>query len=496
MKKNYPAKLITAALLISLNALSARVAVTDSGTDFSHEWLASRQLINTNEIPGNRIDDDRNGKVDDVFGWNFADNYGKVFFREHVRDVSPRVYKVLDVLSRVETNTQTDEDKVYFETNVKKLSKEEKQKLVTELNFYGQYAHSTHVSGIIAAVAPKSFLMSNRMFPDSPLSFINTLEANQPKANLLDLAYKYFGMIANGSFDKIALYINERKIDVANYSVGLQLAMIAGASLSLRKIIPPKEDVIAAEVKTQCPVKTEKEKEEDTYKKCATNATQALMAPYNEKLSLEVSRMYAQFEVFGKRWLTSAPNTLFVIASGNDGSDNDKRPTFPSNIRTDNSISVGASHDVMTLAKFSNYGLKSVDVVAPGVAIKSSVPSIDGKMVLPMSGTSMAAPYVTGVAANIKDINSNLTPVQMKQILMGTVDKKDWAKTKVLSGGVVNAERAYAAAEKTKSMSIELAIQESLKLVQDQPEKSIPKRLQTFSPIVNEMREFSRSIVF
>lgn len=451
-------KLTLTLIFIGLNAFSARVAVTDSGTDFSHEWLNSRMLINTKEIAGNRVDDDRNGKVDDVYGWNFADNYGRVFFKEHVSSVDPKVYKIIDVLARVQSGTQTPEDDTYWKETVLSMNTDQKKALVTELNFFGQYAHSTHVSGIIASVAPDSKLISNRVFPDAPLAFVPMAgEAKESRKGMIDWAYRLLAMLSNGAFEKVADYIAERQIDVANYSLGTSLQMIATVSLNARG-----------------------------------NKT-----PTKEQIAAETVRLYKQYEPIGQKWMKAASNTLFVVAAGNEGSNNDVMPMFPANVAIENNISVGASLGVNSIATFSNYGIKSVDVFAPGVAIKSSVPSEDNKSVLAMSGTSMAAPYVAGVAARIKDINPKLTPAQMKQILMGTVDKKDWLKTKAVTSGVVNPERAYDASARSQEMSVEDAITASLQNVADQKEATGPKRLfQSSTPVTRDMQQMAKEIIF
>lgn len=443
-------------LLIGHSSFAARVAVTDSGTDFSHEWLAGRELLNTNEVAGNRVDDDRNGKVDDIMGWNFADNYGRVFFKEHVADVDPQVYVVMEILSRMQSGTQTKEDEKYWKENIVDLAADKKQKLVAGLNAYGQYSHSTHVSGIIASVSPEARMMSNRVFPDAPLSFYSPLAVQKQNKGVIDYLYKLIATLSNGTFDSAAKYIAERQIDVANYSMGVSMQTIANLGLVARGIKKPTPEQIAA----------------------------------------ETMRLYTQYEPLGKKWLQSASKTLFVVASGNDGADNDKMPTFPGNVEVDNSISVGASQGVNSLAKFSNYGATSVDIAAPGVAIVSSVPSLDNKKVLPMSGTSMAAPYVAGVAARMKDINPKLTPAQMKQILMGTVDKKDWLKGKVVSAGVVNQDRAYAASENSKSMTLASAMEASIKDVPDQIEANIPKRLQKSNEVTRDMTDFANQVLF
>ena len=114
------------------------------------------------------------------------------------------------------------------------------------------------------------------------------------------------------------------------------------------------------------------------------------------------------------------------------------------------------------MASFSNYGEETVDIAAPGVSIYSTVP---GNEYLSVSGTSQAAPLVTRVASMIKDSNSELTPKQIKKILMQTVTKKSFLKGKIASGGVVNQKRAVYAAELSNVMGLDLAIKYSLKAI-------------------------------
>lgn len=166
----------------------------------------------------------------------------------------------------------------------------------------------------------------------------------------------------------------------------------------------------------------------------------------------------------GKRMPESAPNTLFVFAAGNDGTDNDIYPTSPTNVKAPNTISVAATIDFKSLASFSNYGKTMVDVAAPGVAILSASP---GNEYLEVSGTSQAAPYVAGVAGAVIDINPKLTPAQVKEIIMGTVDHKEFLTGKVLTSGIVNNLRAQRASELSLSHALSVAINESRTQVSD-----------------------------
>ena len=107
----------------------------------------------------------------------------------------------------------------------------------------------------------------------------------------------------------------------------------------------------------------------------------------------------------GKEFINKAPKTLFVLAAGNDGTNNDKFPSSPANVKEDNTITVAATLDYEDIAVFSNYGEKMVEVAAPGVGIRSAIPGDD---YIHISGTSQAAPFVADIAGQIMDINSSL----------------------------------------------------------------------------------------
>ena len=129
---------------------------------------------------------------------------------------------------------------------------------------------------------------------------------------------------------------------------------------------------------------------------------------------------------------------LFVAAAGNDGTDNDETPSYPASYDLPNIIAVAATDRNDALAEFSNYGVTSVDVAAPGVAIYSTV--IDGYDTF--SGTSMATPHVSGVAALLKSQNTSWTYAPIKTAIESTVDPKTSLAGKVATGGRINAYEA------------------------------------------------------
>lgn len=143
---------------------------------------------------------------------------------------------------------------------------------------------------------------------------------------------------------------------------------------------------------------------------------------------------------------------LFVVAAGNGdngvGYDITRRGYYPAAFTQSNILRVAASKSDNTLTRFSNFGKSLVDVAAPGYNILST---ITGNSYMKMSGTSMAAPIVTGLAVLIKAANPNLSFSQIKGIIKSSVDPITSLKTKISSGGRVNARKAVSMAANISS---------------------------------------------
>lgn len=127
---------------------------------------------------------------------------------------------------------------------------------------------------------------------------------------------------------------------------------------------------------------------------------------------------------------------LVVAAAGNSGTNNDVSPQYPANAGLPNVISVAAIGSNNQLASFSDYGANTVNIAAPGVSIYSTLPS--GKYGY-LSGTSMAAPEVAGVAALAWAADPNATVAQVRNALLQGVDKTSALSGKVSSGGRLDA---------------------------------------------------------
>ena len=121
----------------------------------------------------------------------------------------------------------------------------------------------------------------------------------------------------------------------------------------------------------------------------------------------------------------------FVAAAGNATSDNDSTPSYPASYRMSNVVVVAASNNVDALSSFSNFGAKTVHVLAPGENIQSTVP---GNAYKYLSGTSMATPHVTGAVALLLSREPSLTPAQIRDRLISSSDKIPAAAGKAVGG--------------------------------------------------------------
>lgn len=187
---------------------------------------------------------------------------------------------------------------------------------------------------------------------------------------------------------------------------------------------------------------------------------------------IHAAQKYASLHLYS--WLMQNQDKLFVMAAGNwtnaDGepNNNDTDPSFPVSVAnwydSANLIVVAATVGRESLAGFSGYGDKTVDVAAPGVHILSY--KANGKLIH-FTGTSQATPYVSNAAAKVLEANPHMNSLELKRIIVQTVDKKAFLKGKVKSEGIVNPVRAVYAAKQAKKHGIDKAIEMANAAVQD-----------------------------
>jgi subtilisin family serine protease len=410
----------------SFSARAANIAVIDSGLDVGHEFLAGRIWVNPN--PGN----DGTGYPGDVNGWNFAENNNQLLDTKYLGTFSPDCTKFFDIQYRVLTGSATADDIAWYK------AKAADEAFVRELGTFGNFVHGTHVSGISARDAAEARIMGVKLIPTEVkksfegiagsardrgvLGRLNPLTDYLIKAGLRALADQQVKLLV-----QVGEFVRAESMRVANCSFGTSLEQ--GKAL------------IAALLK------------------------QVLLRDPTPEETATYSRYFLdQIVEKGKAFIAAAPDTLFVVAAGNDGTDNDSSPVSPANIKLENELTVAATWEHRQLAKFSNWGRTMVEVAAPGVGIRSSIP---GSEYLRVSGTSQASPFVANLAGQVLDANPKLAPKEVKAVIVGTVDKKDFLADKVSSGGIANPARALEAARLSRTMPLAAAILAARPLVPD-----------------------------
>lgn len=438
-------KLITLATLLQLGTASASiVAIMDTGTDLSHKDLAPKSWVNKKEVAGSTTDLDGSGLPGDINGWDFTENSAKVFNDKYNYLITADVLKFFNLYAKYETKTINAEEFATLKTMV------DNKKLMNDANFIGGYAHGTHVGGIAAINNPKAQVMSLKILPTVYQEYVAPEKNKEPVQLEFDFApakmtvEEFKEEVVKTAIEQLKEmlplngYLNFHKVDVVNQSFGI------GFEAAVKFIGAGFVENIKRE-------------------------------PTLEELADLVFTYFGVLRQVGPEIFKVAPNTLFIVAAGNDASDNDKLPDYPADIQAPNKIVVAATYGYTELAEFSNFGATRVDVAAPGVAILSTTPA---QTHIAMSGTSQAAPFVTNAIALAKDVNPALTAADIKSIILKTVDVKEWLKGKVATSGIVNKARVLRAAELSKTMNVEVAISKAKAEIADVAvTKSFARRL-------------------
>lgn len=470
------------------------VAVIDSGIDTTHEDLKPILWTNPKEIPGNGIDDDGNGYVDDVHGWNFLggrdgrnvkeDSYeaARVYHAykdkfENVKDpatLSPEdqeLYKTW-VRAKGDVNKGVDQNELFF---IKKLYPSLKKgdsviKADLKKDEYNGGDLKAYKPTQPDAVVTRNVILNicegnNSNFDITNTQILEELEGDIRKADAVQSAPRdYRGEIVKDNENDI----NDRFYGNNDIMAGTPFhgthvsGIIAGVRNNGKGI-----DGIADNVRIMM---VRAVPDGDEHDKDIALAIRYAVDNGAKIINMSFGKYYSP----RKQWVDDAvkyaesKGVLLVAAAGNEAFLVDTLPHYPEPIllngqKVTNWITVGASGDPSNgglVANFSNYGKKEVDVFAPGVNIYSSIPG--GNTYGNASGTSMASPVTAGVAAFLMEYFPTLTaqqiktaieksavPVTEKGKIPGT-DKEVSLSELCKSGGLVN---VYAAAKLAESMA-------------------------------------------
>jgi subtilisin family serine protease len=418
------------------------VAVIDSGVDIDHEDLKESIWVNEDEIPNNNIDDDNNGYVDDIHGWNFIGNSkGENINYENMEYT--RIYRA------GKTHPDYERAKKLYDAELEKRKKEQ-----TDIEaFADKYLNAKNIITQHTGIEPKTLKDLDAIPPDVSQDIFNAkrflasrYERGFTEAILEELIQRnedFFKYYLNLDFDaRKVVGDNPDALDGVYGNPDVE-GPRADHGTGVAGIIAAKRnngigiDGIAQDVKIMCLRSTPNGDERD---KDVANAIRYAVDNGAHIINMSFGKAFSPQKQLIDDAVKYAEqkNVLLVHSSGNEGQNIDTQESYPSDrykneIEATNWISVGASGsaaDETLVAPFSNYGEKHVDIFAPGV----NIISLDSNSTYSMhDGTSLAAPVLTGVAALILSYHPELTPAQLIDILLQTSIKPD--KLKVLEPG-------------------------------------------------------------
>jgi len=441
-----------------LKSKTILVGVIDSGIDTTHEDLKSILWTNPKEIPGNGIDDDDNGHVDDVHGWNFIGGKDGRNVNEDSYEAA-RVYNSLK--QKYGSNVPDSSSIPKSEWPDIAMYKKAQDKVVGDINpaeiVFLKNLQPELISGdsVISKDLGKSEYSCNDLekytSEDKNAKKVKTFLITLCKGNNSnDITNKQIFEEINGELRKADAADNppkeyrkeivqddETNINDRNYGNkdimagtpfhGTHCAGIIGAVRDNGKGVDGIADNVRIMMVRAVPDGDEHDKDiANAIRYAVDNGAQIISMSFGKDFSPQ------------KQWVDDAvryaesKGVLLVHAAGNDAknldsSDNFPNPTFiDGKGRATNWITVGASGDPKLggiTASFSNYGKKEVDVFSPGVKIYSTIPT--GNNYGTASGTSMATPVVAGIAALILEYYPKLSAQQLKYVIETTVQKPD-----------------------------------------------------------------------
>ena len=398
------------------------VGVIDSGVDIEHEDLKGQIWVNEDEIPNNGIDDDNNGYIDDVHGWNFLGNSKG----EHVNDARLEKTRILaqlkDKYDGIDPNSidQDDEYKLYLqvkeEVAADRAQFEQYMDMIDQLPKEAQdYIRSQMDYNLNVDFDDRSLI------GDDPDDFTDTNYGN----NDVEGPDALHGTHVSGIIGAL------RGNDLGGDGVAENVKI-----MSLRAV--PNGDEFDKDIAL-------------AVRYAVDNGAMVINMSFGKAYSPHQKEVYEAFKY------ADSKGVLLIHAAGNDAKDIDVEPNYPTSMYSfqteplDHFVTIGAStknKGEEMVASFSNYGAKGVDVFAPGFEIYNTIPQSKYRN---LQGTSMAAPMVAGAAAMLKSYFPELSMKEIKEVLYSTsvrYPKVDGFAEKSVTGGVINIYNAAKACKK------------------------------------------------
>ena len=408
------------------------VAVIDAGIDLQHEDLDDVLWINRDEKPGNGIDDDRNGYIDDIHGYNFlGDSYNEQLemariLRLNIGDAALQA-KAKSVLEQ--EYTEASQNKAQYEQILQAVSQshegiqkhlgtneytqEDVQGIKTEDPAIQQYQaiilqmynFADSIPEVLEELKDGIKHFNDQLNYNLNVNFSGRDKVGDNPYDLMDLGY--------GNGNPQNQYPDEDHgthvagIIAAERNNGKGIRGVANNAwiMSLRAV--PNGDEYDKDIAL-------------AIRYAVDNGAQIINCSFGKAFSPNAEWVYEAIQY------AASKNVLIVHAAGNEGLNIDKpeNPNFPNDHRNnsgaeiaDNVIEVGSlteNYGSEMISTFSNYGRKNVDVFAPGSGIYSTMPGNNYKF---QGGTSMAAPHVSGLAALILSYHPKLSAIQVKKII-------------------------------------------------------------------------------
>ncbi len=439
------------------------VAVVDSGVDIEHEDLKNVIWTNEKEVPNNGIDDDKNGYIDDVHGWNFLGDivgenleftrilrrYDDKFYGKEASDIAEADKETYALYQKA----KAEYDKKYAEAagNNERYTQMLQQVTVAHNAVSSKLGKEDYTAEDLKTISNPSAeeqqyigILSQMLAYESTIpALIKQLEGGleyfggQLK-NHYNTDTDFRGVLNDDPYDITDAYYGNNDVDgptedkedvMHGTHVAGIIAAQRGNGIGMDGVASNVEIMVVRAVP-----------DGDEYDKDVALAIRYAVDNGAKVINTSFGKAYSQ----NPEWVWDAikyaakHDVLIVNAAGNDGVDLDVVQSYPSDQLgtgeeiSDNFITIGAlnyKYGSELVAPFSNYGATSVDVFSPGVKIWSTTPLNTYKY---LQGTSMASPNVAGVAAVIRSYFPKLSAAQVKQVLMNSGLS---SKTPVILGG-------------------------------------------------------------